>query len=317
MVFVLRSVPIALILALTMFGAGPALAADTPPNSSTLGKIISNLISGTNKISFLQSYLAYVLGALFCAQGLLKFKKHVDNPGQYPLNEAIRRLLAAGLFMCLPYVGVAVRETLTDGITGSVKASGFVDASKVTAGALDGMIVAFVSDIANPIQKLLNFFCFVMGCSLLMVGIHRLTKRMEEGPKGPTGLGTVTTFIIAGVFFNWGEVLGAFTNTLFNTGTSGLSRTIANIDPNGVLGLAQADAAKVNQVIQAMMIFVFLLGMVAFIRGCLVLRAVADGGQGSMGQALTFLIGGALAVNLGDVVNALQSTIGVTGITFH
>ncbi|HEX2753172.1 MAG TPA: hypothetical protein VHP34_08775, partial [Alphaproteobacteria bacterium] len=63
--------------------------------------------------------------------------------------------------------------------------------------------------------------------------------------------------------------------------------------------------------------FVMLVGYIAFIRGWFVLKAFADGQQGAtVAQGLTFLIGGSLAINLGELVNALQETVGIAGITF-
>jgi hypothetical protein len=44
----------------------------------------------------------------------------------------------------------------------------------------------------------------------------------------------------------------------------------------------------------------------------------ADGQQGAtMAQGLTFLFGGTMAINLGELINALQNTVGVGALTFQ
>ena len=65
------------------------------------------------------------------------------------------------------------------------------------------------------------------------------------------------------------------------------------------------------------MTFIMIVGIIAFIRGLFVLRAFAEGSQNAtIMQALTFLFGGALAINLGDLVNVLGATVGVVGLMF-
>ena len=58
-----------------------------------------------------------------------------------------------------------------------------------------------------------------------------------------------------------------------------------------------------------------ILGWISFIRGWFILRDVAEGNQqASMMAAMTHIFGGALAVNLGPVLNAVQETFGLTAV---
>ena len=73
--------------------------------------------------------------------------------------------------------------------------------------------------------------------------------------------------------------------------------------------------------IAAIVAFVAIIGWVSFIRGLFILRGVSEGsGQASMMAAVTHIIGGAIAVNLGGFIMAVQNTLGITdmniGINF-
>ena len=74
---------------------------------------------------------------------------------------------------------------------------------------------------------------------------------------------------------------------------------------------------QVTTVLGGLEVFVMIVGYIAFIRGWLVLKNFADGQQGAtLAQGLTFLIGGAVAINLGEFVNAITNTVGVNTISF-
>ena len=62
-----------------------------------------------------------------------------------------------------------------------------------------------------------------------------------------------------------------------------------------------------------------IVGLISFVRGIFIIRSVAEGsGQASIMAGVTHLVGGALAVNLGPLLAAVQWTLGITdyGIRF-
>jgi hypothetical protein len=177
---------------------------------------------------------------------------------------------------------------------------------------LDEMVIKFVGNVSGPATYMLIGFAYLGGMFLLITGIIRLTKTAQEGARGPTGLGTLMTFVSSGALFSMGQMIGLFSGTLFGTSTVS---TYANISTDV---LPADDASLVAPIIESLMVFIMIVGFIAFIRGWFVLKAFADGSQqATLAQALTFLLGGTLAINLGDLVNALQQTVGVSGITFQ
>lgn len=311
-----------LTVALSLFGVF-AMSRDAMAAQPTLGDLFRDTMNSISTVPWLLSGFGYCTGILLCVVSLWKFKDHVDNPVQTPLSAGLKRFLAGGMFLSLPFMANVVQRSIWADDVGSntIHDSSNLNMTGLDPDGLDGMVVSFMQDVAAPFEYLLAGFVYILAGGLLLVGINRLTKRMDEGPRGPAGIGTIMTFVTSGVLFAWGDVAGSFTNSLFdpaNTGgEGGQAFTKSSIDPNDVMKFTAATKTQLNQVIQALLLFVALVGMIAFIRGWLVLRAFADGQQGvTLAQGLTFLVGGALAINLGHLVNALQATVGVEGITF-
>lgn len=294
-----------------LFSAAVAVAMPYEAHAQTMGDVFNNVIASWNSLPKFLAMICYIAGLFLAVHSVLKFKDHVDNPNQTKISEGVKRMLAGSMFLAMPFIGSAVQGSLFSG-GGSVTNLGGWGGANVDPDALDGMVVAFISNISGPATGLLAAFCYISGIALLMVGISRLTKRMEEGPRGPAGMGTIMTFIASGMLMTLGSSVGSFVTSLF--GDNDLM-TQATIDPG--IGLSFDDADRIATVIEGLMIFIMMVGYIAFIRGWFVLKAFADGQQGAtLAQGLTFLFGGTLAINLGELVNVLQATVNVSGITF-
>jgi hypothetical protein len=282
-----------------------------------MGDILGNVVGSTGGFSVILSTIAYISGCLLAVTGIFKFKQHVDNPQQTSLWEGIKRMVAGGCFLSLPFVIRAVRGSLfrnEDIGSDSLSNTGTTNAT-LSAGGLDKMVFDFMSNISGPAEALLSTVAYLSAIILLLVGISRLTKRVEEGPRGPGGIGTITTFIASGALFSFGDSMGSFANTLFGTGGTELKTNSLVAD---TVITDDESRERVQTVIEAVMAFVMLVGYIAFIRGWFVLRAFADGQQGAtVAQGLTFLFGGTLAINLGEFINVIMRTVNVTGLSFN
>jgi hypothetical protein len=281
-----------------------------------MGDIMNNVVLSSDGFGPLLSTIAYIFGCILAVTGIFKFKQHVDNPQQTTLWEGIKRMLAGGLFLSLPFTIRAVRGSIfgTGGIGSNDLSNTGTTNATLSAGGLDKMVFDFMSNIAGPAEGLLSAVAYLSAIALLLIGISRLTKRMEEGPRGPGGVGTITTFIASGALFSFGDSMGTFANSLF--GGSGTTLKTNSLVANTVI-TDDESRERVQTVIEAVMAFVMLVGYIAFIRGWFVLRAFADGQQGAtVAQGLTFLFGGTLAINLGEFINVIMRTVNVTGLSF-
>lgn len=273
----------------------------------TAGQVLKNLVNSFQNIPNVASAFAYLMGLVFAVSGIFKFKDHVDNPGmkgETGLSEGIKRFLAGGMMFALPTMSQTVKTSLTGGAQVSINNKAPHSGGGGNDNGVEQMVINFMSDIAQPATNALIAVAYISAIIFLVMGIMRLTKGAHEGPRGPGGFGTIMTFIVAGALFAFADMVGIFCTSLF--GDAHVS-TYVNIGSN-----IMEDGSKIAPVIDAMMIFIMLVGFVAFLRGWFVLRAFADGNQqATVAQALTFLIGGALAINMGGVVNALTNSLGL------
>lgn len=278
----------------------------------TLGGAICNFINGTSNLPGVFAGLSYLAGLIFGFLGVLKLRDHVENPNSVPIWDPIKRFIAGGAFLATPRVVDVVRTTVEG--AGADITSGGLSANTAGGAGLDAMIVSLVANIMSPTVWATGWIAWIAGLVFVFIGISRLLQTEQQGPKGPTGIGTLTTFLIAGALFSLNSIVAFFNSTLFGNTT---------ITPQGVLqytdGLGDAQN-HVHAVISAIIGFAFVLGWISIVRGLFIVRGVSEGnGQASMMAALTHLIGGALAINLGGVIMLVQNTLGITayGIVFN
>ena len=108
--------------------------------------------------------------------------------------------------------------------------------------------------------------------------------------------------------------MGTFSNSMF--GDSNVA-TFAMLETStGDVVLDQHVLAMISTVL----VFMTIIGYISFMRGFFIIKDVAEGsGQASLMAGVTHIFGGALAVNLGPLLNAVQSTLGLSsfGVTFY
>lgn len=293
-------------------GTYPSPGGSSSSGDQTLGGMIQNAIESTSTIPGAISGLCYLAGLIFGFLGVLKLKEHVESPNNVPIWDPVKRFLTGGGFFALPFVADVARN-LVAGDDGGDSYSGGGFNGESSGSGLDAMIVALMQDIFLPAQYLFGWFGYLAGLVFVVIGISRLMKSEQDGPRGPAGFGTLMTFVIAGALFSLNSMIAFINASLFGDDS---------LKTNGVLayteGLAGA-SDHIHAVIGAIIAFSILIGWISLIRGFFIIRGVSEGNQqASMMAAVTHIIGGVLAVNLGGVINAVQKTLGITqyGITF-
>lgn len=305
-----RYLPILLCVSLVLFLGDFALAqtdADSGGSAdggTTLGELIKNTFVSTSGVPGLLAGFSYLCGLFFGMWAIFKLKAHAENPNNPEIWDPLKKFLAGGCFFVLPYMVRVVQNTVSrDGseLTGSSYNTG-----GASSDGLDGKLVALMKDIWEPMQFIMLGFCYLAGIILLIIGISRLLKTEQDGPKGPTSMGTIATFLVAGILLSLNKILGAAVNSVFLGGaTNNAALTYTEGLGDGV--------NHANAVIGAIMAFVAILGWISFIRGFFIMKDVAHGnGQASTMAGMTHIIGGAVAVNLGGIIKAVQATLGIT-----
>lgn len=289
---------------------GAAFALLTPGSAEafggpTLGDAIANTVASVQDVPGLLTAAAYLMGLVLGVWGIAKTYSHVLNPTQVPIWEAIQRFLAGGALFALPMMLEVVYNTVALGLFGA-ELTMFNDPGVIGFG-LDAMLVQFVGDILTPTVFMLTGFCYLAGVILVIVGIMRMLKRADEGVRGPGGIGTIFIFLVAGALLSANAMLGAFSTSLFGT---------PDIAVYGELqyttGMTPIELAHVHTVIASVLAFMTIVGLISFIRGFFILKDYSNGdGQASLMSSFTHLFGGALLVNLGPLLNAVQYTLGI------
>jgi len=295
-----------------------------------LGQRICGIITHVGVFPAFLTAISYLFGLVMGVWGVLKIRDHVLNPQQTGVFEGISRLIAGGAFFTLPFiVQVFTNSVVGAGVAGTAYTSynygdstlaGYVStllstgSCPASALGLDALMLCFASDILGPIHVVLNFFAFIAGTIFIMIGISRLIKGAQEGAKAPGGLGTLMTFAVGGALVSYNDIMRAATTTITNSSTT---QTYAKMQYT--TGMTASETAAAHAVITSVIKFMIVIGIISFVRGLFIVRSVAEGNQqASMMAAVTHLIGGTLAVNLGPVLNAVQETLGTSGfgITF-
>lgn len=278
--------------------------------STGLGHAICHTAESVQTLPALFFGLSYLFGLFLGVWGIERLYSHVLQPNQVPIWDALKRFLAGGMFFALPMVTEVVQNTIIGtgaGLT-DVTISGF--SGKTTGSGLDAVLVGFVNDVFRPSLGLLKIFCIIAAVIFTMIGISRLLKTMQEGPRGPGGVGTMMTFLLAGILFSIDSVMGAFSISTFTDPSVNSTATLAY-----TAGLNSIEVDHLEAVISGVLGFLMLLGFVSFVRGWFIIRDVAEGNQqASMMAGITHIIGGGLAVNMGPLMQAVQETLGLTGM---
>lgn len=288
------------------------MGAASNAHAQTMGDVVANTVFSADEMPFLLAAICYMIGITLGVMGIIKTYEHVNDPRQTPLSDGVKRFIAGGALLALPMVVEAAYNTLNPGNIDAVTYSGF--SGETTGAGLDSMMAAFMTDMHDPLMFAMNAFCYMAGLILVVIGILRLLKSSQEGPRGPGGAGTLMTFIVAGALLSVDAMMGAWSNSMF------ASSQVANTSVLAYTGGMTADEEQhVLGVISTILIFMMILGWISFIRGWFILRDVAEGNHNaSLMAGITHLLGGALAVNLGPLMNAVQETLGLTdyGVNF-
>ncbi len=290
-----------------LFGVSPC------SNNGTISDVLCNVMDASDGLPGFVTAMAYIMGLVMAIVAIVKLKDHVLNPSQVPLSDSMKRFVAGGALFSLPMITEAAQNLLTGGDNAMSEVSGY--AGSVGGGyGLDAMMVALFLDIYEPLMSVIFAFAYLAGLVLTVVGITRLIKTAQDGPRGPASLGTIMTFVVAGVLFSLSTIMASFSTSLFADST---------VATYAFLETSTGDAAvddHILAVISTVLVFMTIIGYISFLRGFFLLKEVAEGsGQASLMAAMTHIFGGALAVNLGPLMNAVQSTLGLEtlGVTFY
>ncbi len=309
----------------TTGGTWSSVEAPDPKNlpAPTIGYGIYTFGSNLINAPTLFYLLSYMCGTYFMALGLLKANKAARDPSQNPISNAVKFMVAGAFLAALPMVTEILKNSFgLDGTSvfdldytkGLAGASGQAQANGTTsADGLDMFMVNLVKDITRPMMGIINLICFASGVFLLFLGLQRLVKGSDQGPKGPAGMGTLMTFMVGAALISFAPSLQLVLTSVF--GDAATVATYPNMSTLATkIGTDAANMKQAEAVITALLAFLTIVGLISFARGLFMLKEAADGSQNaSLMGSMSHLIAGVCCVNFGVFANMLQKTLNLTG----
>lgn len=283
-------------------------------NAQGLSGLIANSINQAMVFINIAAFAGFFIATFLTMRGIQMLRAHMENPGQNPLPEAIKRLGVGGLLFALPVaVNVVVK---TFGATADAMRNTGYNVTDGSGGGLDGMLVNFVKDISNPAFFGIELFCYIAGILMILFALQRLVRTAQDGPRGPLGFGTIVMFIVAALLLSFPQFISTIDSSIIG-GTGGKALTqvkfMSTIESAG-------NTQQAKNVFGAVLAFMAVIGFLSVVRGLFLLKSFADGNQqASMMSVVTHIVAGSLAINLGTFINAVQTSLGVTDfpVTFY
>jgi hypothetical protein len=290
-----------LFLALLATVCSPAFADDS------IGTVSDQVVSSGTFTSLLNLFegICYLVGATFGIKSATQLRDHTYNPLQTKMSKPITSMAMSGSLLSVPSLFEMLQTTFSvfDGPGGGVGAlAGFSAGSPAAATGLDGMAQAFASNIP-AMMKLMAFGAICAGAFLVL----RAVLMLPQVEQGRVETSKVLWTLFSGIGL-WS--LLPFISVSMNT------IGMATSAPASILTAkySQAGGGGFDGTIASIMVFTQFLGLVAFIRGMLTLKAMGDNKDGAMGKALFFIVGGSMALNIGWAVKMLASSIGAGSV---
>ncbi len=147
--------------------------------------------------------------------------------------------------------------------------------------------------------KMFSAFSYLLGFALIFKGIYKLKEygEMRTAMSSQTNLwGAIITLTIGSLLIYFVSAYQIGLQTLF-----GYSSPLAY----------NQDSSSTDQLVSAVVVIVQVVGVIAFIRGMLLLNSAGgrSAQQGMFGKAVTFIIGGLLAINIYGTWQVIENTL--------
>lgn len=295
---------LALALVLCLFPV-PGFAADT-----TLGSIICGVKDNLAAYPYIVNVTAYIMGAFMAVRAFLLLKKHGDNPAQSQVVPAVAHLFVAGCLLAFPFLAGVIQHSIF-GVGGGAGAFGCVPGAVTSSSGsvgLDQMMQNLVKNIYGPMNKLLSLIAVAAGLTFIVGALLRGAKTGTD-PRAADPKGIIAHLVFGAILISVGTVLPSVLMSLFGSSDVSKMTDISLIQWSKLTG-SSGNTEAANNAVRAVLAFIQIIGGISFVRGWLILKKAVEGGQATVPQGLTHIIGGAMAINIDVMIKAIDKTFG-------
>lgn len=166
------------------------------------------------------------------------------------------------------------------------------------------MLVNF-SQVLPNLMRLVTALAYVLGFYLMVKGVMDLKQFGEARSMMSQEHSIMKPLVTLGV--------GTMLVYLPSSVEMGLSTFWMDVNPYGYL--PDTEDSNWADLTDAAFMVVQLVGVVAFIRGLLMLTRVVGQGQDTFGKAMAYVVSGILCINMYQFLQAVFETLGITGFT--
>ena len=302
----------------------------TPTLGGMMCQMASQLMPGVGQPGLLSviNGVAYIGGAIIIGSGLLLLVRHYDGANDAPFYQPIARLIGGACLIAFPsFIQWLLNSVALAGPGGiAVAASPYSCTLSWAVTPVVGVttfIETMVYNIKDPLTLLLSILAILIGVVYIFRGLVK-ASRYGTDPRTYSITAILTNLIVGAALVSLGTSLEFVFGTMFGgTFASGGCPAFSSVLSSCVfwrafeanlgqgLALTGPDLQTFEANITAALTFFQLIGLIAFIRGWMVLKAYAEGtGQVTMAQGLTHIFGGAMAVNIYQMLMILDYTFG-------
>ena len=279
--------------------------------ADTLGALMCNVEGQTGSYPVILSAVCYIAGAFIIIRGVLFLKKHAENPGDSQMTKGFAHLFGGALLLALPAFAGVLRNSIFGTVSGGSANCAAGGASLNGSQGLDVMMQNFVRDIHGPATVLISVIAFLVGATFIAKGLFKAVKT-GSNPQQSDPKSIINHFVIGAILITSGTMFSDVMQSLFGSTSVQDMFSYDGIAWERITGGAGASENAQNTV-NAILAFVQIIGMIAFIRGWMVLKTALDGGQATVTQGIVFVVAGTMAVNIDRMLSIFDNTFG-TGI---
>lgn len=244
------------------------------------------------------SGLMYLAGCIFGVKGIMQLRDHTEIPQQVRLTKPLTSMTVSTALLALPgFVGMFADTVAAIGMSSGLSDSWSGTGSISQGDSLDKVAEALAMSVPS-LNHLIKMGAAIAGLFLIVRAVFMLPQLEQGRVEG----GKIMWTLLSGVAL-W-SLLPFVSTVMGSVGMQNIESTILTAV------YAQGNNDSFDKTINSVLTFVSMIGLIAFIRGTLILKAIGENKDGTMGRALTHIIGGAAAMNIKWTVAMLATTIG-------
>lgn len=173
------------------------------------------------------------------------------------------------------------------------------------------------STIFGPISELVISIAYLIGFILIFAGIHGV-KKHGQNPQHYTANYCIANFLTGSALLSIGFIYGVVKVSTIDPSWTETANPLA-LSSHTAIAIGSVSQSFLGEYLPEKTIgmivgFIYLVGLVSFIKGVFLLKnvgSVNNGQEGGIGKALTHMFGGVISMNIVDFGCIIGDTIGL------